>query len=140
MRKLGALTSHVYAAPGLWRGRARPRTFEQVCRLPFIAPRYFQADPSEPSPDGFPDQSHPRDVRYEAELLETHRRYALEGLAAAVLPDFVVREEWRAGALVRLPGPPLGREIWFFKRRTRPLPKAVAEFVDVLARSIRKLA
>ena len=140
VRKLGSLSSHVYASPSLWNGRARPRTFEQVCRLPFIAPRYFQSDPSEPSPDGFPDQDHPREVRYEAEFLETHRRYALEGLAAAVLPDFVVREEWRAGKVVRLPGPALGREIWFFKRRARPLPAAVGEFVEVLARSVAKLA
>lgn len=140
VRRLGALTSHVYAAPSLWASGSRPKTFAQVCRLPFIAPRYYQADPAEPSADGFPDQAQPRDIRYEAEFLETHRRYVLEGIGAAVLPDFVVREEWRSGKVVRLPGPPLGREIWFFKRRGRPLPRAVEEFLDALARSIRKLA
>jgi len=139
VRKLGSLPSHVYAAKSLL-GKKPPRDFEAICRLPFIAPRYFRADPGEPSPDGFPDQKHPRNIQYEGEFLETHRRYVLEGLAAAVLPDFVMRPEWRAGRVARLPGPELGRSIYFFRRRSRPLPKAVEEFVGVLSASIRKLA
>lgn len=121
IRRLGFLRSHVYARkPG----------------LPFIAPRYFGADPSEPSMDGYPDQKLPRDIRFEGEFLETHRRFVLDGLASAVLPDFVVRGE----RLLKLKGPPLGREIYFIKRRARPLPKSVEVFVGILAKTIKKLA
>jgi len=140
IRRLGRLDSHVYAAPSMWAGRRAPKTFDDVRKLPFIAPRYFGADPSEPSLDGFPDQENPRSIQYEGEFLETHRRYALDGIAAAVLPDFTVKREWRAGLLARLPGPELGREIYFLKRRGRPLPKSVDEFVETVARSIKKLA
>lgn len=140
VRKLGFLPSHVYASPELWKGARAPRGFSETCRLPFVAPRYFQADPTEPSPDGFPDRDHPRNILYEAELLETHRRFALDGVAAAVLPDFVMSEDRKAGRVVRCPGPPLGREIYFIKRKTRPLPKAVPEFLDVLERTIRRLS
>lgn len=140
IRRLGHLDSHVYAAPSLWKGSKAPKSFADVLRLPFIAPRYFGADPSEPSLDGFPDQENPRHIQYEGEFLETHRRYALDGIAAAVLPDFTVKREWKAGLLARLPGPELGREIYFLKRRGRPLPKSVNEFVETVARSIKKLA
>lgn len=140
IRRLGRLDSHVYAAPSLWSGSRAPKTFDDVRRLPFIAPRYFGADPSEPSLDGFPDQENPRSIQYEGEFLETHRRYALDGIAAAVLPDFTVKREWKAGLLARLPGPELGREIYFLKRRGRPLPKSVDAFVETVARSIKKLA
>ncbi|MDE2038645.1 MAG: substrate-binding domain-containing protein [Elusimicrobia bacterium] len=126
VRRLGALRSHLYASRRLLaRGRV-PKTLEDALKLPFIAPRYFRADPSQPSVDGFPDQRWPRDVRFEAEFLETHRRFVLDGLAAAVLPDFSIRDERRRGLLVELPGPPLGREIYFLKRRGRPLRSAWA--------------
>ena len=140
IRSLGKLSSHVYASPLLWKGAKAPRDFKEVCALPFIAPRYFSSDPSEPSLDGFPDQEHPRRIQYEGEFLETHRRYALDGIAAAVLPDFVIKREWRQGLVARLPGPPLGREIYFLKRRGRPLTAAVAAFVDTVARSIKRVA
>jgi DNA-binding transcriptional LysR family regulator len=140
IRRLGHLDSHIYAAPSLWAGSRMPKTFAEVRKLPFIAPRYFGADPSEPSLDGFPDQESPRDIRYEGEFLETHRRFALDGIAAAVLPDFSVERERRAGLLARLPGPPLGREIYFLKRRGRPLPKSVEGFVETVARSIKRAA
>jgi DNA-binding transcriptional LysR family regulator len=121
IRKLGFLRSHIYAKrPG----------------LPFIAPRYFGADPSEPSMDGYPDQKLPREIRFEGEFLETHRRFVLDGLAAAVLPDFVVKGE----RLLKLKGPPLGREIYFIKRRARPLPKSVDLFVGILVKTIKRLA
>lgn len=138
-RRLGALRSHVYASRSLLPGGRVPSAVEGVLKLPFVAPRYFRADPSEPSVDGFPDQRLPRDVRYEAEFLETHRRFVLDGVAAAVLPDFTIREEWRRGRVVRLPGPPLGREIHFLKRRGRPLPRGVELFLRTLARTIRAL-
>jgi DNA-binding transcriptional LysR family regulator len=125
VRFLGKVTSHIYAvAPG----------------MPFIAPRYFGADPAEPSLDGYPDQRRPREIQYEGEFLETHRRFVLDGIAAAVLPDFVIRKEWRAGLVRQLPGPPLGRQIYFFKRRGRPLPAAVDEFLSVMIRSIKRVA
>jgi DNA-binding transcriptional LysR family regulator len=139
VRKLGSLRSHAYAAKSLLpRGRA-PEKAEDALKLPFVAPRYFRADPSEPSVDGFPDQRLPRDIRFEAEFLETHRRFVLDGLAAAVLPDFTIRDEWRRGRVVRLPGPPLGREIYFLKRRGRPLPPGVDLFLRVLSRTISEL-
>ena len=137
---LGRLTSHVYAARSLLPGRRPPKSFSDVRRLPFIAPRYFGADPSEPSLDGFPDQQSPRHIQYEGEFLETHRRYVLDGIAAAVLPDFVIRKEWRAGEVIQLQSPPLGREIFFFKRRGRPLPAAVQGFLDVMKKAIKKIA
>lgn len=140
IRPLGKLDSHVYAAPSLWKGGKAPRNFDDVRTLPFIAPRYFGADPSASSLDGFPDQESPRRIQYEGEFLETHRRFALDGIAAAVLPDFTVAREWKAGLLARLPGPPLGREIYFLKRRGRPLPKSVDAFVETVARSIKKVA
>lgn len=139
-RKLGFLPSHVYGSPLLWRGKRPPKTFAETCKLPFVAPRYFQSDPTDPSPDGFPDREHPRHVQFEAELLETHRRLALDGIAAAVLPDFVVAEDYKAGRVARLPGPALGRAVYFIKRRARPLPRAVGEFLDVLEKTIKRLA
>lgn len=140
IRSLGKLSSHVYASPALWKGARAPHDFKETCALPFIAPRYFDSDPAEPSLDGFPDQAHPRRIQYEGEFLETHRRYALDGIAAAVLPDFVIKREWRAGLVRRLPGPALGREIYFLKRRGRPLPKSVESFIDVVALSIKRVA
>ncbi|MDE2492058.1 MAG: hypothetical protein KGM24_14515 [Elusimicrobia bacterium] len=80
-----------------------------------------------------------RYVRFEAEFLETHRRFVLDGLAAAVLPDFTIREERRRGLVVELPGPPLGREIYFLKRRGRPLPAGVDLFLKTLSRTIADL-
>lgn len=140
IRSLGKLSSHIYASPALWKGARAPRDFKEVRALPFIAPRYFGADPAEPSLDGFPDQEHPRRIQYEGEFLETHRRYALDGIAAAVLPDFVIKREWKQGLVARLPGPELGREIYFLKRRGRPLPASVSAFVEVVARSIKRVA
>lgn len=140
IRKLGRLDSHVYASPNLWKGAKAPKSFDEVRKLPFIAPRYFGADPAEPSLDGFPDQEAPRSIQYEGEFLETHRRFALDGIAAAVLPDFTVKRELKEGLLARLPGPQLGREIYFLKRRGRTLPKAVDAFVDTVARSIKRVA
>jgi|CXWL01.1.fsa_nt_gi DNA-binding transcriptional LysR family regulator len=140
IRPLGKLSSHIYAAPSLWAGRRAPRDFEQTRELPFIAPRYFGADPAEPSVDGFPDQASPRHIQYEGEFLETHRRYALDGIAAAVLPDFLVKREWRAGQVARLPGPPLGREIYLLKRRGRPLPEPVESFVAGVKSAIARMA
>lgn len=139
-RRMGELRSHVYAARSLLPGGRAPSSAREALRLPFVAPRYFRADPSEPSVDGFPDQRLPRDVRFEAEFLETHRRFVLDGLAAAVLPDFVVADEHKAGRVVRLPGPKLGREIWFLKRRGRPLPAGVEDFLKDVARTIRQLS
>src|SRR5581483_358047 len=91
-RPLGRLTSHVYAAKTLLRRNAALRSAKPE-DLPFVAPRYFDADPSAASPDGFPDHRVKRQVRFEAEFLETHRRLVLDGLAVGVLPDLVVREE-----------------------------------------------
>ena len=126
---LGRVRSHVYAAK---------RLAGTLGDLPFIAPRYFGSDAAAPSIDGYPDETHPRRILYEGEFLETHRRFVVEGLAAAVLPDFVIREEFRAGKVRRLKGPHLGREIYFFKRTGRPLPHQVDEFVDAVRKAVRK--
>ncbi len=139
IKRLGRVESHVYAAPSLWAGKKAPKSFDEVRELPFIAPRYFGADPAEPSLDGFPDQENPRRVQYEGEFLETHRRYALDGIAAAVLPDFLIRRELKQGLVVRLPGPPLGRDIYLIKRRGRALPKSVDEFVSAVATAIKRV-
>lgn len=137
-RRLGFLPSHIYAAPALLPGRRAPASFAKVRELPFVAPRYFGSDPADPSPDGYPDGDSPRRVQYEGEFLETHRRFVLDGVAAAVLPDFVMKEDWRRGRVLRLPGPTLGREIYFLKRRGRPLPPAVEDFVTAAARAVRR--
>jgi DNA-binding transcriptional LysR family regulator len=138
-RRLGFLPSHIYASRALLPGGRVPKSFDAARALPFVAPRYFRADPSEPSPDGYPDQRHPRRIQYEGEFLETHRRFVLDGLAAAVLPDFTMREDLKAGRAVRLPGPELGRSIHFYKRRGRRLPPAVDEFVARVEAAIRRL-
>jgi DNA-binding transcriptional LysR family regulator len=126
-RSLGRLTSHLYAARGC-KERA------------FIAPRPFRADPAVPSADGWPDEKRPREILYEAEFLETHRRFVLAGLCAGVLPDLVMREDKRAGRVVALAGPPLHREIFWFKRRGRVLHPAVEELVAGVRRVIRAAA
>jgi DNA-binding transcriptional LysR family regulator len=135
---LGRLTSHVYAAPGLLRRLGRPKTARETLWLPFVAPRPFEADPSAPSADGFPDDRLRREIRYRAEFLETHRRLALAGLCAAVLPDGVAQEDERRGRLVALPGPPLGRELYFFKRKGRNLPKVAEEINAGLRRELAR--
>ncbi len=127
VRHLGSLRSHIYAAKSLL--VRRPRNLDEVLELPFIAPRYFGSDPSLPSVDGFPDNRHSRRIVYEAEFLETHRQFVLQGVAAGVLPDLVMK----GSGAVRLPGPELGREIYFLKRRGRPLPKAADEFCELVS-------
>ena len=124
---LGRMSSHAYASPALLRRLGRPRVPKETLALPFVAPRPFEEDPSVPSPDGFPDGRFKRDIRYRAEFLETHRRLALRGLCAAVLPDGVAAEDERQGRLVRLPGPPMGRELHAFRRAGRPLPPGLEE-------------
>jgi DNA-binding transcriptional LysR family regulator len=138
VRRLGLLDSHICASPKLLGKRKAPR-FEEVLKLPWIAPRYFRADPAAPSLDGFPDTVHKRNIQYEGEFLETHRRYVLDGVALAVLPDLVVREELKRGEVVRLKGPRLYREIFFMKRRTRALPAAVDQLCESIRAVIAKL-
>ncbi|MFI5348872.1 MAG: LysR family transcriptional regulator [Elusimicrobiota bacterium] len=135
---LGRIRSRVYAAPSLLRRLGRPRTPAQTLRLPFVAPRPFEEDPSVPSADGFPDARLRRDIRYRAELFETHRVFALSGMCAAVLPDGAVEEERRRGRLVALPGPALGREVYFFKRKGRVLPAAADEINAGLRRELAR--
>jgi len=133
---LGRIRSRVYAAPALLRRLGRPRTPAQTLRLPFVAPRPFEEDPAVVSADGFPDGRLRRDVRYRAELFETHRVFALSGLCAAVLPDGAVEDERRRGRLIALPGPALGREVYFFKRKGRVLPAAAEEINSGLRREL----
>jgi|CXWL01.1.fsa_nt_gi DNA-binding transcriptional LysR family regulator len=121
-RLLGRLRSHVYAAKTL-KGKS------------FIAPRTFRPDPSAASPDGYPDKTHPRDIQYEAEFLETHRRFVLKGLCAGVLPDLVMKEEVKQGEVVVLKGPRIHRDIYWLQRRDRALPKAV----DFLIAGVRRV-
>ena len=135
---LGRIRSRVYAAPSLLRRLGRPRTPAQTLRLPFVAPRPFEEDPSVPSADGFPDARLRRDIRYRAELFETHRVFALSGMCAAVLPDGAVEEERRRGRLIALPGPALGREVYFFKRKGRVLPAAADEINAGLRRELAR--
>ena len=86
------------------------------------------------------DQKHTRNIKYEGEFLETHRRYVLEGLAAAVLPDFVVAEEYRQKKILRLKGPRLHREIFLLKRKNRPLHKSVDIFRHSVIQAIKALS
>jgi len=136
--RLGRISSRVYAAPSLLRRRGAPRTPAQTLRLPFVAPRPFEDDPDVPSADGFPDARLRREIRYRAELFETHRRFALAGLCAAVLPDGAVADDAARGRLVALPGPPLGREIHFFKRKGRALPAVAGEVNELLRRELKR--
>jgi len=120
---LGKLKSHVYASKAYLNKNGRPRNTAELLKHPFIAPRGFGEDPTAPRADGFPDHKHPRRVQYETDLLETHRRFVLDGLCIGVLPDFVMGKN-----AVALEGPPIFRDIYFFMRRGRVLPKA-AEFL-----------
>lgn|GEM_PF-5298442 len=138
-RRLGRLRSHVYASKKALRGGALPRGRRGALSLPFVAPRSFGGDPSAPSPDGFPDRRLRRDVRYEVEFLETHRRFVLDGLCVGVLPDIVMKKERARGEVVALPGPAIFREIYCLRRRGRPLPKAVDFLLARVRRAIREL-
>ncbi len=117
---LGRLRSHVYAAKGL-------------AERAFVAPGSSRPAAG-PRADGYPDREHPREILYEAEFLETHRRFVLEGLCAGVLPDLVMAEELKRGKVVALKSPPIHREIWWFKRKGRSLPKA-ADFLVARVRA-----
>ncbi|MBI3547995.1 MAG: LysR family transcriptional regulator [Elusimicrobia bacterium] len=137
-KHLGSMRSHIYASKKLLPNGKAPKSLEQILSLPFIAPRYFHSDPSTPSPDGFPDHRYARNVQYEGEFLETHRRFVLDGLAVAVLPDLVIEEEWKRGLVTRLEeGPRISREVYLFKRRSRPLPQAVEAFAASLRKAIK---
>jgi DNA-binding transcriptional LysR family regulator len=129
--RLGRLRSHVYAAKKFKLTGALER--------PFVAPRPFGASPSAPSPDGYPDKKHPRKIRYEVEFLETHRKFVLAGLCVGVLPDLVMKDEVRRGEAVALPGPLIEREIYWFHRRDRVLPKAVEFLVAQVRAALRGL-
>lgn len=135
-RLLGRLRSHVYASRHYLKSTPL-RTLRDVLGQPFIAPRSFKAVGSSPSADGFPDRKHPRTVQYEAEFLETHRRFVLSGLCVGVLPDLVVEQELRRGEVVALTGPPLHREVYCIRRRDRALPKAVDAFIAGVRKAIR---
>lgn len=123
---LGRLRSHVYAAKK-FAGRS------------FIAPRPFRPGPASPSADGYPDRKHPREIQFEAEFLETHRRFVLSGLCVGVLPDLVMEEDLKRGLVVVLKSPPIHREIHWFKRRDRVLPKAVEFLIGRVRRTIRHI-
>lgn len=136
-RRLGTLRSHIYASKKMFPGRRPPKNLAGVLKLPFIAPRPLGADPTTPSADGFPDHRHPRNIKYEGEFLETHRAFVLTGIALAVLPDLVILPELKQGKVIQLKGPSLFREIYFFKRRLRPLPQAVNSLCASLQKMIR---
>ncbi len=123
---LGRLSSHVYAA-------------KKSASRSFIAPRPFRPAPGAASADGYPDRKHPREIQYEAEFLETHRRFVLQGLCVGVLPDLVMADDLKRGAVTALKGPPIHREIFWFKRRDRVLPKAVELLIAGVRRMIRDL-
>lgn len=125
-RSLGRLRSHVYAAKK-FAGRS------------FIAPRPFRPSPAAASADGYPDRRHPRAIQYEAEFLETHRRFVLSGLCVGVLPDLVMAEDRKRGLVIALKGPPIHREVYWFKRRDRVLPKAVDLLIASVRRTIREM-
>lgn len=137
-KHLGSLRSHVYAARKLFAKGKAPKDFKELLKIPFIAPRQFQGDPALPSVDGFPDHRQPRDIVIEGEFLETHRRFVLDGIAAAVLPDLVIKEELKGRKVLRFEGPPIAREIYFLKRRARALPKLVDEFCALIRREIKQ--
>jgi DNA-binding transcriptional LysR family regulator len=137
-RLLGRLRSHVYASKTYLK-RTPLKGLRDVLAQPFIAPRSFGAGASSPSPDGFPDQKHPRKIQYEAEFLETHRKFVLSGLCVGVLPDLVMAEELKRGEVVALEGPPLHRDIYWFRRRNRVLPKAVDFFIAGIRRTIQEI-
>ncbi|MBI3554296.1 MAG: LysR family transcriptional regulator [Elusimicrobia bacterium] len=136
-RHLGGLKSHVYASRKLFAKGRLPKTFKELAASPFIAPRIFQGDPALPSVDGFPDHRHPRSVVVEGEFLETHRRFVLDGITAGVLPDLVIKDEFNARKVVRFDGPPIAREIYFLKRRSRALPKLADELCAAVRREIK---
>ncbi len=128
-RSLGRLRSHIYAAKGRF-------TDGPPLEQPFIAPRTFEDAGGAPSPDGFPDGRLERDIHYGAEFLETHRRFVLEGVAVGVLPDLVMQKALARGAVRRLPGPRIYREIFFIKRRGRPLPGLVEDLLSGVRKAI----
>lgn len=132
-RVLGKLRSHVYASARYLNSRPRLKGPRDVPRLPFVAPRSFGEDPASARADGYPDQRLPRNIRYEVEFLETHRRFVLDGLCVGVLPDLVLEPERKRGEVVALPGPSIHREIRCFQRRGRTPPEAV----DFLVAAIR---
>jgi len=130
-RSLGKIRSHVYASKEYLKKNPSKRLEDHG----FVAPREFHEDPAAPRADGFPDHRVQRRIRFEAEFLETHRRFVLDGLCVGVLPDLVMRGD---KAKVRtLDGPPLHREIYFFKRRGRSLPSVVEDFVAAVKKAVR---
>ena len=126
--RLGRLRSHVYASKRYL--KSAPKT---LLEHPFIAPPMFAQGTAIPRPDGFPDGKHPRRIVFQADSLEAHRRFVLQGLCVGVLPDLVMAGET---GVVPLEGPTIVREIWCFRRRGRPLPKAGEFLVDCLRRSL----
>lgn len=128
---LGRLRSHVYASRGYLKKNPR-------AQHPFIAPRAFGADPSLPRADGYPDRRSPRDIRYEADSLEAHRRFVLAGLCVGVLPDIVMDAERRRGKVVVLESPPIHRSIYCFRRKGRALPKAADAFIASVRAVVRE--
>jgi DNA-binding transcriptional LysR family regulator len=130
--RLGTLPSHVYASKAYLKKHGRPAGLRALLKHPFIAPRAWEEDPTAPRADGFPDHAHPRTVRYETELLETHLRFVLSGLCVGVLPDFIAE-----GKAVALPGPEISRTIYCFRRAGRPLHPAAAQIIESLKIRIR---
>lgn len=139
-RHLGRLRSHIYVSKNYLRKHSKPKSLREVLEHPFIAPRAFAAEASSPGPDGFPDHRLKRNIRYEAEYLETHRRFVLSGLCLGVLPDLVMEEERRSGSVVILEGPPIYRDIYWFSRKGRTLPAPVEFLLKSMRRVIRALA
>ena len=120
---LGRLRSHVYA-----------KRSEASGRRVFVAPGALGPGARA---DGYPDREHPREIRYEAEFLETHRRFVLSGLCAGVLPDLVMEAERRRGEVVILKSPPIHRDVWCFRRKGRVQHKAVDFLVARVRAAIR---
>lgn len=115
---LGRLRSRVYASKAYLRKSGPIASLARLLTHPFVAPRAYGADPAAPRADGFPDRRHPRDIRYEAESLEAHRRFVLEGLCVGVLPELVMTGRSDVAAL---PSPAIRRDVFCLKRKGRAL-------------------
>lgn len=141
--RLGAFRVHAVATPELLAARGVPRVPSELVRLPWVLFRLSTKLPERVRPFVWTDQA---GVAHEVELgatIRTDSASAVHGFArahvgAAVLPDWLTRDDLASGRLVQLvPGYELPEQgIFAVRPRSGHVPTTVRRFIDFLRRFV----
>lgn len=135
IRKLGFIDERIAAAPGLAEGYARARRPGELAQAPWVRHSVVQRGGAWTfrGPRGQTDEVAPV-IRGEANTGEGTRELMLAGLGLGTLPDYLIADELRRGALVTVCPEWLHKQLTLYAvlpSRQRQ-PKRVTLFVEAL--------